>query len=125
VTGKTTVGGTFGKLGSAGELLRNYGNVEGVSNVGGISGIYAQTNKSITQCINEANITGTNNIGGIVGYFDVSGVKYTLTLSNNNTSGTITGATNVEQLVGLSDGTVVDDGTNITSGEVVIVQPEE
>lgn len=125
VTGKTTVGGTFGKLGSAGELLRNYGNVEGVSNVGGISGIYAQTNKSITQCINEANITGTNNIGGIVGYFDVSGVKYSLTLSNNNTSGTITGATNVEQLVGLSDGTVVDDGTNITSGEVVIVQPEE
>ena len=125
VTGKTTVGGTFGKLGSVGELLRNYGNVEGVSNVGGISGIYAQTNKSITQCINEANITGTNNIGGIVGYFDVSGVKYSLTLSNNNTSGTITGATNVEQLVGLSDGTVVDDGTNITNGKVVIVQPEE
>ena len=125
VTGNTSVGGTFGKLGSAGELLRNYGNVEGVSNVGGISGIYAQTNKSITQCINEANITGTNNIGGIVGYFDVSGVKYSLTLSNNNTSGTITGATNVEQLVGLSDGTVVDDGTNITSGKVVIVQPKE
>ena len=125
VTGKTSVGGIFGRLDSEGKLMRNYGSVEGVSNVGGITGLYRKANKSITQCINEANITGTSNIGGIVGYFDVSGVKYSLTLSNNNTSGTITGATNVEQLVGLSHGTVVDDGTNITSGKVVIVQPEE
>ena len=125
VMGNKNVGGIFGEFKTFIGSMSNYGSVKGVSNVGGLCGITIIKNYSFVQCINDADVEGVDKVGGILGYFDPIRDYYTLTFSNNNISGTIKGATNVDQLVGLSDGVITDDGTNIFSGEVVIVEAEE
>jgi hypothetical protein len=124
VMGNKNVGGLFGEFKTFIESMSNYGSVKGVSNVGGLCGRTIIKNFSFFQCINDADVEGVDKVGGILGYFDPIRDYYTLTFSNNNISGTIKGATNVDQLVGLSDGVITDDGTNIFSGEVVIVEAE-
>ena len=47
-----------------------------------------------------------------------------MTFTGSSTSGTVKGKTAVGQLYGLADGngTITDDGTNVCTGEVVIVE---
>lgn len=47
---------------------------------------------------------------------------YVLNFTNNIVKGTITGATNVGYLMGKNSATVNDDGTNTTSGNIVLIQ---
>lgn len=100
----------------------NYGDVYGESNVGGIFGRFRSNSKgpSLVDSTNEGNVSGNNNVGGLLGHI----YQGKLNLSGNSTTGIITGSTNVGQFVGLlggNGGSIIDDGTNLAGGEVVIV----
>ena len=104
--------------------------MEGVTYVGGIAG-YAKCYTSnyrgtISMCINEGDVTGDENIGGLIGEISNSYSDASIIITNNSTSGIITGKTNVGQLYGLTSGggsgSIIDDGTNVCTGEVVIGQ---
>lgn len=100
----------------------NYGDVYGESNVGGIFGRFRSNSKgpSLVDSTNEGNVSGNNNVGGLLGHI----YQGKLNLSGNSTIGIITGSTNVGQFVGLlgvNGGSIIDDGTNVAGGEVVIV----
>ncbi len=100
----------------------NYGDVYGESNVGGIFGRFRSNSKgpSLVDSTNEGNVSGNNNVGGLLGHI----YQGKLNLSGNSTTGIITGSTNVGQFVGLlggNGGSIIDDGTNVAGGEVVIV----
>lgn len=130
VKGEDTVGGCIGFLQwsttkSAVSSHTNTGRVEGVKNVGGVIGTLKST-KTITlsQCINQADVVGDENVAGLIGHATRSNTTDVLNLQNNFTSGNIKGRLNVDYLVGLNETTVNDDGTNIFSGEVVIVEAE-
>lgn len=136
IKGESYVGGCSGCIiASSGYILKtsslyNSGKVEGVTYVGGIAG-YAKCYTSnyrgtISMCINEGDVTGDENIGGLIGEISNSYSNTNITITNNNTSGIVTGKTNVGQLYGLTSGggsgAIIDDGTNVCTGEVVIVQ---
>lgn len=100
----------------------NYGDVYGESNVGGIFGRFRSNSKgpSLVDSTNEGNVSGNNNVGGLLGHI----YQGKLNLSGNSTTGIITGSTNVGQFVGLlggNGGSIIDDGTNVAGGKVVIV----
>ena len=135
IKGESYVGGCAGyvstntiylKLSS----LNNSGKVEGVTNVGGIAGYarcnHGQEKSSISLCINEGDVTGEENIGGLIGQLNNPYANSSMTLTNNSTSGIITGKTNVGQLYGLGSGkgsgSIIDDGTNACTGDVVIIE---
>ena len=130
IKGETYVGGCAGFLSSAYDLkisaLHNSGKVEGISNVGGVAGNVSCTGSkkkgTISMCTNTGDVTGDENIGGLFGTLTIS-TSSTMTLTSNSTSGIITGKTNVGQLYGLGSGSgsIIDDGTNACTGEVVIV----
>ena len=77
-------------------------------------------------CTNTGDVTGDENVGGLIGEISNSYSNTNITITNNNTSGIVTGKTNVGQLYGLGSGNgsgaITDDGTNACTGEVVIGQ---
>jgi hypothetical protein len=78
---------------------------------------YGQT-MTVSQCMNAGHVTGEDSVGGLIGRLQ-NGARV---FSDNTISGTIKGKTNVGHLYGLTDNTVTDDGTNVCTGEVVIVE---
>lgn len=134
VIGESIVGGVAGyaKTQYAPTLSShsNFGDVYGITKVGGVLGAFRSSGgnrkvPTINGFVNEGNVFGKDEVGGILGCFQLDGNSGIMNLSNSRSSGTITGVSNVGQLVGLNRGTINDDGTNIFSGEVVIVEAEE
>lgn len=125
VSGELYVGGCFGSSGATNYLnFENHASVAGNSSVGGILGkLSALSNgKTFSNCINDADVTGSDAVGGLIGEISSSNTTYVVNFTNNKTTGTISGATNVGYLAGLNGATINDDGTNVMSGDLVIIE---
>ena len=125
VSGELYVGGCGGSSGAINFLnFENHASVTGNSCVGGIVGKFnaISQGKTFSNCINDADVTGSDAVGGLVGEISTSNTTYVVNFTNNKTTGTISGATNVGYLAGLNGATINDDGTNVMSGDLVIIE---
>lgn len=132
IEGVNYVGGCAGYLKSEYSLntsnIQNHGMVKGTTSVGGVAGYAASTGSgksgTISQIHNSGEVVGDENVGGLIGRLKVSYASSSMTFTGSSTSGTVKGKTAVGQLYGLADGngTITDDGTNVCTGEVVIVE---
>lgn len=125
VNGVTFVGGCFGMFSSNDmDGFENHGPVMGNSSVGGLAGkfVCSAIARTLLYCINDADITGTNAVGGLIGEISSSKTTYVINFTNNKTAGIISGTTNVGYLAGLNGATINDDGTNVMSGDLVIIE---
>lgn len=126
VSGELYVGGCGGSSGAINFLnFENHASVTGNSCVGGIVGEFSaisNNGKTFSNCINDADVTGSDAVGGLIGEISPSNTTYVVNFTNNKTTGTISGATNVGYLAGLNGATINDDGTNVMSGDLVIIE---
>lgn len=94
------------------EHCTNYGNINGISQVGGITG--KMTNGFITDCTNNGDVTATGNyIGGIVGIT----ADYPVEISNVTNTNDVNGVERVGGIIGENrTGNILDNCVN--SGDV-------
>lgn len=124
VSGDLYVGGCYGSGSGDMSSYENHASVAGNSCVGGIVGEFSAifSGKTFSNCINDADITGSDAVGGLIGEISSSKTTSVVNFTNNKTTGTISGATNVGYLAGLNGATINDDGTNVMSGDLVIIE---
>ena len=97
VKGKDTVGGLVGLLNySSASYCYTTCDVEGTSNVGGISGIAGGVQNAAANCYSSGNVTGTNIVGGITGASTCDQMK------NCAVYGVVDGTTNTGVFLGKS-----------------------
>lgn len=124
VSGDLYVGGCYGSGSGDMSSYENHASVAGNSCVGGIVGEFSaiSSGKTFSNCINDADVTGSDAVGGLIGEISSSKTTSVVNFTNNKTTGTISGATNVGYLAGLNGATINDDGTNVMSGDLVIIE---
>ena len=98
VEGNLYIGGIAGVASSIISNCENHAEVKGKASLGGIIGMYFDSEKSITSCANYGAVTGTGSyVGGMVGYFRKG------KLQNSANYGDVTGTHDVGNLIGTAD----------------------
>lgn len=117
VTGITNVGGIFGYAdGGTSTVLccENKGNVTGETNVGGIAG--TSNDDEINCSKNSGFVSGDTNVGGIVGYRDKGYYPATFDIVDVYNVGNVSGKNYVAGIIGYAeDGTYIVNAYNIGS----------
>ena len=93
------------------ENCNNFGQINGLNNLGGILGIFQNTSGSpiIKNCMNYGDITGTSYVGGIAGNLEVA-----MTIDNCTNVGLIatTNSSNVGGIAGLTQNCTITNSIN-------------
>ena len=98
VEGNLYIGGIAGVASGIISNCENHAEVKGKASLGGIIGMYFDSEKSITSCANYGAVTGTDSyVGGMVGYFRKG------KLQNSANYGDVTGTHDVGNLIGTAD----------------------
>ena len=98
VEGNLYIGGIAGVASGIISNCENHAEVKGMASLGGILGMYFDSENSITSCANYGAVTGTGSyVGGMVGYFREG------ELQNSANYGNITGTVSVGNLIGTAD----------------------